>query len=196
MITILAMLWLVPPIFWFDQVALSERVILFVVGMGLMTVGIVSLTTLPRAALNYVLLLWSGNMLMAIELGNRTLMALTLVYGVTVVWMVLSIARRFFGEVRSRYDLEERGELVSLLREFEASGSGGIWELDADFRLTHISEELAERLGSKSTRLIGRTVQKLLDPQDQIARVSESMRTLFNHLENGVPFRDLAIHSG
>ena len=192
-ITILAMMWLVPPVFWFHQVSLPERVILFVVGMGLMSVGIVSLTTLPRAALNYVLLLCSGNLLMAIELGNRTLIALTFVYSVTVVWMAMSVARRFVGEVRSRYDLEERGELVSLLREFEASGSGGIWELDADFRLTHISEELAERLGSRSTRLIGRRVQKLLDPQDQIARVSEGMRTLFNHLENDVPFRDLAI---
>ena len=192
-ITILAMMWLIPPIFWFNQVGLSERVILFVVGMGLMSVGIVSLTTLPRAALNYILLLSAGNMLMAIQLGNRTLIALTFVYGVTVVWMAMSVARRFVGEVRSRYDLEERGELVSLLREFEASGSGGIWELDADLRVTHISEELAERLGSRSERLVGRTVHQLLDPGDQIARVSESMRTLFNHLENGVPFRDLAI---
>ena len=140
-----------------------------------------------------VFLLGSGNFLMALQLGNRTLIALTLVYSMMVMWIALGVARRFVGEVRSRYDLEERGELVSLLREFEASGSGGIWELDADLRLTHVSEELAERLGSKSARLIGRSVHKLLDPQDQIARVSEGMRTLFNHLENGVPFRDLAI---
>ena len=192
-ITILAMLWLVPPIFWFDQVALSERVILLLVGMGLMSVGIVTLTTLPRAALHYVLLLGSGNFLMAIQLGNRTLILLTLVYAFMVMWIAISVARRFVGEVRSRYDLEERGELVSLLREFEASGSGGIWELDADLRMTHISEELADRLGSTSARLVGRTVHKLLDPSDQIATVSEGMRTLFNHLENGVPFRDLAI---
>lgn len=192
-ITLLAMLWLVPPLFWFDQINLSERVILLLVGMGLMSVGIVTLTTLPRAALNYVGLLCAGNLAMAIQLGNRTLIAMTVLYGVTVMWIAISIARRFVGEVQSRYDLEERGELVSLLREFEASGSGGIWELDADLRVTHISAELAERLGSKSGRLVGRTVYQLLDPKDQIARVSEGMRTLFNHLENGVPFRDLAI---
>jgi diguanylate cyclase (GGDEF)-like protein len=192
-ITTLATLWLVPPFVWFSQVDLNEQVLLFLVGTGLMTVGIVTLTTLPRAALHYVLLLCAGNLMMAITLGNRTLVALTLLYGITVVWVAMTIAQRFFAQVRSRYDLEERGELVSLLREFEASGSGGIWELDAELRLTHISDELAERLGSKAARLIGRSVHKLLDPLDQIARVSEGMRTLFHHLDNGVPFRDLAI---
>lgn len=192
-ITILATLWLVPPLLWAAQVDLTERVILFLVGMGLMSVGIVTLTTLPRAMLNYVLLLGAGNLAMAIQLGNKTLIGLTVLYVVAVIWIMLTVAQRFFAQVRSRYDLEERGELVSLLREFEASGSGGIWELDARLNLTYLSEELAGKLGSRSDRIVGRSVYSLLDPQDQIARVSEGMRTLFHHLENGVPFRDLAI---
>lgn len=192
-ITILAAFWLVPSFLWFGSADLAERVVLFLVGMGLMSLGIVTLTTLPRAGLNYVLMLGIGNFAMAIQLGNKTLIGLALVYAITVVWITLTVARQFFVQVQSRYDLEERGELVSLLREFESSGSGGIWELDGRLNLTHMSEELAERLGSESARLVGRSVYKLLDPQDQIARVSEGMRTLFHHLENGVPFRDLAI---
>ncbi len=192
-ITILATMWLAPPFLWFDDVNLAERVVMFLVGMGLMSVGIVTLTTLPRAALHYVLLLGTGNFWMAIQLGNKTLIGLALIYSVMVIWITMTAARRFFAQVRSRYDLEERGELVSLLREFEASGSGGIWELDGRLNVTHISEELAGKLGTQSIRLVGRTVYALLDPQDQIARVSEGMRTLFHHLENGVPFRDLAI---
>lgn len=192
-ITILATLWLVPPFFWADQLVLAERVILFLVGMGLMSVGIVTLTTLPRAMLNYVLLLGAGNLYMAFQIGNNALIGLTILYVMAVIWTMLTVARRFFEQVRSRYDLEEQGELVSLLREFEASGSGGIWELDGKLKLTHLSEELADKLGSQSNRLAGRSVYQLLDPQDQIARVSEGMRTLFHHLENGVPFRDLAV---
>lgn len=192
-ITILATMWLAPPFLWFDQVGLAERIVMFLVGMGLMSVGIVTLTTLPRAALQYVVLLGTGNLWMAIQFGHTTLAGLALIYSVMVIWITLTVARRFFAQVWSRYDLEERGELVSLLREFEASGSGGIWELDANLNLTHVSDELAEKLGSKSARLVGRSVYTLLDPQDQIARVSEGMRTLFHHLENGVPFRDLAI---
>ena len=192
-ITTLAMMWLVPPLLWFPDALLAERVILFLVGMGLMSVGIVTLTTLPRAAIHYVLQLGVGNLIMAFQLGNKILVGLTIVYCLAVIWITLTISRRFFAQIRSRFELEERGELVSLLREFEASGSGGIWELDARLGLTHISEELAEKLGSSAARLIGRSVYALLDPQDQIARVSEGMRTLFHHLENGVPFRDLAI---
>ena len=192
-ISTLAMMWLIPPLFWFPHAGLAERVILFLLGMGLMSVGIVTLTTLPRAALNYVLLLGGGNLIMAVQLGNKILMGLAILYCVTVIWITLTIAQRFFAQVRSRYELEERGELVSLLREFEASGSGGIWELDSNLALTHLSEELADKLGSSAARLVGRSVYALLDPQDQIARVSEGMRTLFHHLENGVPFRDLAV---
>ena len=192
-ITILATLWLVPPFFWFGQVSIEERMVLFLVGIGLMSVGAVTLTTLPRAALNYIVLLCAGNVIMAVMIGNAVLVALSLLYGLTLSWVALTIARRFFAQVRSRFELQERSELVSLLREFEASGSGGIWELDEQLRLTHLSEELAERLGTHAIRLVGRSVYQLLDPRDQIARVSESMRTLFNHLENGVPFRDLAV---
>ena len=195
-ITLLAAMWLVPPLFWFGQVDSEEQMLLFLVGVGLMSVGSVTLTTLPRAALNYMALLCGGNIIMAVEIGNPILVGLCVLYGVTLSWVALSIARRFFAQVRSRFDLEERGELVSLLREFEASGSGGIWELDGKLNLTHVSDELAERLGARSGQLVGRTVYSLLDPQDQIARVSEGMRTLFHHLENGVPFRDLAIPSG
>jgi diguanylate cyclase (GGDEF)-like protein/PAS domain S-box-containing protein len=192
-ITILAGLWLVPPIFWFGQADLTQQIVMFLVGIGLMSVGSVTLTTVPRAALNYILLLCTGNLIMSFLMRSPILVTLTILYGFTLIWVALTISRRFFAQVRSHYDLEERSELVSLLREFEASGSGGIWELDADLRMTYLSEELAERLGTTTVRLIGRSVYKLLDPQDQIARVSEGMRTLFHHFENGVPFRDLAV---
>ncbi len=65
-ITVLAAMWLVPPFLWFNTVNLGEKMVLFLVGMGLMSVGIVTLTTLPRAALNYVMLLGAGNLAMAI----------------------------------------------------------------------------------------------------------------------------------
>ena len=95
-ITILATLWLVPPFFWADQLVLAERVILFLVGMGLMSVGIVTLTTLPRAMLNYVLLLGAGNLYMAFQIGNNALIGLTILYVMAVIWTMLTVARRFF----------------------------------------------------------------------------------------------------
>jgi diguanylate cyclase (GGDEF)-like protein/PAS domain S-box-containing protein len=192
-IILLATLWLVPFGLWFKEVMQFHQIVLFLTGVGLMSVGTVSLTSLPRASLGYILIIGSANMIMAAQFGSPSLVALAFVYCAVLVWAALTLGRRFYAQVNQRYDLIERGELVELLREFEASGSGGIWELDSDLRLTRLSEDMARGIGSSSERLLGRHVRKLLDPSGQVVRMSEGMRTLFDHLDNGVPFRDLAI---
>jgi diguanylate cyclase (GGDEF)-like protein len=189
----LAAMWLVPPLRWFGMAEPVEQVILLLVSVGLMSVGSVTLITLPAAAIWYITLLGAGNVAMALQLSGLPLATLSILYSVVLTWVSVTNARRFFAQVGSRYDLLERSELVSLLREFEASGSGGIWELDRDLNVTYISEELGNRLGSQPHRLIGRHVRNLIDPSGQIAHLSEGTRTLFSHLENGVPFRDLAV---
>jgi diguanylate cyclase (GGDEF)-like protein len=130
---------------------------------------------------------------MAWRFGGAPFAFLSLLFSIVLAWVAVTAGRRFIAQVGSRYDLLERSELVSLLREFEASGSGGIWELDREQRLTYISDELAARLGTTTNRLVGNHVRKLIDPSGQITRLSEGTRTLFHHLDNGVPFRDLAI---
>lgn len=192
-VALLAILWLVPPIFWFPQGDHNEQLILVLTGLGLISVGGVTLVTLPRAAVWYVGLLGIGNFIMAASIGGPVLAALAILHTAILIWVALTNARRFIAQVGSRYDLLERSELVSLLREFEASGSGGIWELGRDLKLTYISEELANRVGSTQQRMLGCHVRSLIDPTGQNARLSEGTRTLFHHLENGVPFRDLAI---
>jgi diguanylate cyclase (GGDEF)-like protein/PAS domain S-box-containing protein len=192
-IILLAMMWLVPFGIWFPALHDFHQTILFLAGIGLMSVGTVTLTTLPRASIGYIGTIGFANMLMAIQFGSWPLFALAFVYAAVLVWVAITLGRRFYTQLAQRYDLIERGELVDLLREFEASGSGGIWELDAQLNLTHISDELAINVGSSAERLVGKHVRSILDPNDQTARLSEGMRTLFHHLESGVPFRDLAI---
>jgi len=148
--------------------------------------GLMRFTSLLAIACSVIMLLFLS------QGGGRRLIGVT--GGAAIlVWVAITLGRRFYTQLGQRYDLIERGELVDLLREFEASGSGGIWELDAQLNMTHISEELATNVGSSPERLIGRNVRTILDPTDQIARLSEGMRTLFHHLESGVPFRDLPI---
>ena len=192
-IILLAGLWLVPPFHWFAQAHALEQVILLLVSVGLLSVGSVTLISLPAASLGYIGLLGLGNVVMSWMLGGWPLAALSLLYSTILMWVSVTSARRFIAQVGSRYDLLERSELVSLLREFEASGSGGIWELGRDLRLTYVSQELAARLGIGPERLVGKHVRKLIDPSGQITRLSEGTRTLFHHLDNGVPFRDLAV---
>ena len=192
-VAMLGTLWLVPPFVWFTIADHNEQLVLLLTGLGLISVGGVTLVTLPRAALWYIGLIGIGNFAMAARLGGPVLATLSILHAIILVWMTLTISRRFIAQVGSRYDLLERSELVSLLREFEASGSGGIWELGHDLKVTYISEELANRIGSTQRKLLGRSARALIDPTGQIARLSEGTRTLFHHLESGVPFRDLAI---
>ena len=109
-------------------------------------------------------------------------------------WAVIANARHFIDHVRARFELEERGEIIQLLREFEASGSGGLWELDSDLILVNISTELAHALGQ-----LGRTKWSACRAPNcstrtgRASQFSTGMRTLFAHFEAGTPFRDLAI---
>ncbi len=192
-VMLLAALWMVPPFVWFSEADALTQVILLLVSVGLLSVGSVTLISLPAASLAYVGMLGVGNLAMSWMLGGVPLAMLSVLYSLILMWVSVTSARRFIAQVGSRYDLLERSELVSLLREFEASGSGGIWELGRDLRLTYISQELSARLDVAPDRLVGKHVRKLIDPSGQITRLSEGTRTLFHHLDNGVPFRDLAV---
>ena len=110
-------------------------------------------------------------------------------------WAVIANARHFIDHIRARFELEERGEIIQLLREFEASGSGGLWELDCDLRLVNMSTELARAIGLPVDELVGMPCADLLDPRRRASQFSTGMRTLFAHFEAGTPFRDLAVPS-
>ena len=108
---------------------------------------------------------------------------------------VLSSARQFIAHARDRIELKEQSEIIALLREFEASGSGGLWELDGKLCFVKMSPELLASIGMSEARVIGRHCHGLLDPGGQIAGLSTGMRNLFSDLKEGMAFRDRAIPS-
>jgi diguanylate cyclase (GGDEF)-like protein len=191
----LAALWLVPVIFWFDAANADQRLFLCVLVAALMSAGTLTMVSVPPAALLYVCIMLIATMLITLELQARAMLFLALIYGGMLLWAVIANARHFIDHVRARFELEERGEIIQLLREFEASGSGGLWEIDSNLVLVNISNEMARALGSSADAMIGRPAGELLDPKGKATRFSSGMRTLFAHLEAGTSFRDLAIPS-
>jgi GGDEF domain-containing protein len=124
------------------------------------------------------------------------MVGLVLVYANVLAINVLSTARQFIAHTRDRIELREQGEIIRLLREFEASGSGGLWELDSDLCIVKMSTELLQSIGrNNEDEVIGRHYSWLLDPAGQIVGLSTGMRSLFHDLEHGVQFRDRAIPS-
>ena len=192
-VTALAMLWLVPLLFWFDTATIEQRMFLCVLVAALMSAGTMTMVSVPPAALMYVTIMLIACSIITVALDQMPVLFLALVYAAMLCWAVIANARHFIDHVRARFELEERGEIIQLLREFQASGSGGLWELDSDLTLVNISTELASALGHGVDEMIGLPCDELLDPGGRASQYSTGMRTLFAHLAAGTPFRDLAV---
>ena len=195
LIAVLASMWLVPPIFWFDTAEPAQRIFLCVVMAALVSAGSITLVSLPQAAILYVGILSLGCVSLTLKIGSPAMFGLVIAYSGVLIINVLSTARQFIAHNRDRLELREQGEIIKLLREFEAAGSGGLWELDAEGCFVKMSPELLAANGLTEGNVIGRHYSWLLDPAGQIAALSTGMRSLFSDLESGTPFRDRAIPS-
>ena len=195
LIAVLASLWLVPPLFWFDSAEPAQKIFLCVVMAALVSAGSITLISLPQAAIIYVGILTFGCISLTMKLGSPAMFGLVIAYSLVLITNVLTAARQFVAHNRDRIELREQGEIIKLLREFEASGSGGLWELDADLCFVKMSPELLADNGLTESQLVGRHYTWLLDPAGQIVTMSSGMRSLFSDLETGRPFRDRAIPS-
>jgi diguanylate cyclase (GGDEF)-like protein len=195
LITILASLWLVPPLFWFDSAEPAQKIFICVVMAALVSAGSITLVSLPQAAILYVGVLTFGCISLTWRLASAPMFGLVIAYSGVLIVNVLSTARQFIAHSRDRIELREQGEIIKLLREFEASGSGGLWELDGELSFVKMSPELLAANGLREEHVLGRHYSWLLDPAGQVVAFSSGMRELFSDLESGSPFRDRAIPS-
>jgi diguanylate cyclase (GGDEF)-like protein len=190
---LLALLWSVPMIMWFPTAAEPQRLLIAIVMTGMMSAGAMTMATVPPAAATYIGILALASIAASIEIGQPLLAALVIGFAGTLSWSSLWNARQFVSHLRARLELEEQGQLVRLLREFEASGSDWLWELDAKLRLRFMSTAMADAIGFPMPDLLGLSVFTLLDPTRKIADVSSSMRSVMEYFRNGEDFRDMAI---
>ncbi|WP_187107772.1 putative bifunctional diguanylate cyclase/phosphodiesterase [Sphingomonas xanthus] len=194
-IVLLASLWLVPALFWFNAAGPEERLFMCVTMAALISAGSMTLVSLPQAALLYILTITVGCAALTIQVHSPTMFALVLVYAGVLTANMLGSARQFIAHTRDRIELREQGEIITLLRELETTGSGGLWELDGDLSIVKMSQELLDAMGLREDQVLNRHYSKLLDPAGQIQNLSTGMRRLFRDLEEGTPFRDRAIPS-
>ena len=192
-VTALAALWLIPVIFWFDTASADQRLFLCVLVAALMSAGTLTMVSVPPAAIMYVCMMLVATSVITFKVNMAPMLFLVLIYASMLCWAVVANARHFIDHMRARFELEERGEIIQLLREFQASGSGGLWELDSDLNLVNLSTEVARAIDSTVDVVIGMPCAELLDPGGRASQYSTGMRSLFAHFEAGTPFRDLAI---
>nr|WP_283938406.1 EAL domain-containing protein [Sphingomonas alba] len=116
-----------------------------------------------------------------------------LIFAFAVTFAAIVSARRFVGHVRTQFELQEQSALIGLLREFEASGSDWLWQLDENLKLTYMSRAMAEAIGKPLSKLIGIHARFILDPDGNAVQLSTGMRRLMHHAAERTAFRDIAI---
>jgi len=192
-IATLGLLWLVPPIFWFSLADTEHKMMLGVLVVALMSAGSVSLATVPQASLTYIAILTLGGLVMTSQFKSPVHMGLILIFAFAIGGAAVASARRFVGHVRTQIELQEQSALIGLLREFEASGSDWLWQLDKDLKLTYMSRAMAEAIGKPLSALIGVHASRILDPDGNAVQLSTGMRRLMLHAAERTAFRDVAI---
>ena len=192
-IAVLGLMWLVPPIFWFEHADTEHQMMLGVLIVALMSAAGVSLSTVPQACLTYIGILAVGGLVMTSQFERPVHMALVVIFVFAVGNAAISSARRFVAHVRTQIELQEQSTLISLLREFEASGSDWLWQLDKDLKLTYMSRAMADAIGRPLSDLIGTHASRILDPDGNVVQLSTGMRRLMHHAAERTAFRDIAI---
>lgn len=192
-IFILSLMWVFPVVAWFDDLTTSDQIITMLVLFGMASGASVSLSTVPPAAICYVLTVTVAGMISLTPLDPVTIPLLLSLFAALLCYAIFWNARQFVGHLAARIELEEKAELITLLREFDASGSEWLWELTPDLTIRRVSTGLADALNTSAETLIGTSAIDLLDPSGEIAPVSAGMRSIIDHLRQGSSFRDVAI---
>ena len=190
-----SLLWSIPPLLWTDYGTSDQRLLIFLTTVGMMCGGCVALASMPLACWTFVLVL--GSVLIGLELHmNQSILAImTGGFTLMLCWTGLRHALQFIEHQRNRMELEEQADLVQLMREFDASGSGWLWEADADLRLTYLSSDSKRWSIKRVRRLLGNDVRQIMDPAGRSREVSDGVRRMFRHFEERTPFRDIAVPS-
>ena len=190
---LLTLMWLVPPFLWFGNIPTFQQLLLASLGVVLMSTGSFLLVYVPPAAIAYAVILSIGGLGVAWQVQMPALAALVGFYGLALTTVAVVIGRELFIQTRSQMELAEMGELVELLRELDAPGSGGMWELDADLRFTKVSNQLARTIRRSPEKMRGISAMKFIDPDGRYQHMSSGVRQLFANFRDNVAFRDVVV---
>ena len=98
------------------------------------------------------------------------------------------------GRMRTQIENAESTEVIGLLlNEFEAHGSDWLIEVDAEARLTHVSQRLCEVAGRPRDALLGLPLIGLLGPDRRDPAVRGAVRTLGRYFTKRTAFRDVVV---
>nr|WP_315464008.1 EAL domain-containing protein [uncultured Rhodoferax sp.] len=136
------------------------------IAVGMICAGGFVFSSIPRAALSYVLIMALGFDLGLLRNGlNQEFVSLTILlfgYVALVISTIFSMAQNMGARLLAETESSRQAELVGLLlSDFESNTNDWLWELNARGELEHVSVRMAEVLGQSKESLLGTHLQVL-----------------------------------
>jgi hypothetical protein len=125
LIIVAALLWTVPSLLWSPMLPQHHQIMIGMVLLGLMCSGATSLGIVPIAALLFVVIIGAGQVRMTLYHDSVAVTLLAATIPLNMVQSILAAGRMFVRQIYARGELEEQGQLISLLREFQRAGASG-----------------------------------------------------------------------
>lgn len=192
-----AAIWMVVPVSVFPSADHSGEMLLGTVTVGMLCAGGFILSAHVRAACAYVAIMALGSMLALMMSHYATqvaLLSLLVVYGGTIMAMVVASARVYMSRLRAEAETERQTQLIDLLlRDFEEHASDWLWETGVHGQLRHVSARQAQALALRPGSLAQVSFLDLLEarlPTD-LPEALEAHARLKGCMTQWQAFRDL-----
>jgi diguanylate cyclase (GGDEF)-like protein/PAS domain S-box-containing protein len=172
---LLGMTWAACPILFLPQASGYESTIILCMCVGMMCGAAFVLSTLPGAAIPFVVSLSFGTAVGMLRSGQSegewVMMAVLISFTIVMIrasfWNHTNYVKTWLQQRRLKeqaQQLEKKQGVISLLlNEFEQSISDCLWETDVDGRLVDASETLADRTGFSVAQLEGKSLLGFFD---------------------------------
>jgi len=195
----LSFIWGLLPILTFDSAqAHTNTLLLTTICTGMICAGGFALSTIPQAAITYVMVMTLGCELALIKDGlthNWSLAILLGLYAFIISSAVLATARTFGARLMAEAAAEHQQQLISLLmHDFESNASDWLWELNSKGCLQEPSQKLLNLLGTNSINIIRKPFTSLFDhDRAQSESYNNPIKQLEKFLNEQEPFRDIVL---
>ena len=173
--TLLGMAWAVCPLLFMPQLQGFDLALIVCVCGGMMAGGAYILSTLPSAAVPFVVSLAFGLAMGILRsdggVGRFTLLALLVCFTIVMLRTTFWNHRNYVAvwlqqeklKDQARQLEKKQGVISLLLNEFEQAASDSLFELDEEHRVVRPSSVLAERTQFRTEQLVGQHVASFFD---------------------------------
>ena len=194
---ILSLLWSLIFIFGYVGAEPAQKLLVFTVVAGFGIAGAFTLAPMPQAALALLVPVTGVSTVSLLLEGSTPELALALLeifFCGLVLFACMMHARLFVARLCAEHNAIEKQAVISmLLKSLEDNASDCLWQLDSEYRFTHVSERFQLALNAATTDLRETSVLTMLRGNEDM---DDGSRKIIEALEARVPFREIETRFG